>query len=775
MTAWSPLDLLPGLYVGAVGIAFAACVRRWLEPLPARAVALFLLVLPALFGGVLFGGKVLLPLDNLRGDPPFERLPPAEPSGNVLQGDLLQLVLPSLVAVREGWGEGRWPLWNPRSGAGLPLLADPQAQALQPLVLLGTPFPPARAAGVVAALRVYFALLFFFLFLRRQKLGLGPAVAGAFAYGLGGFVLLWVGWPLANSAVWLPAVLWTLGRCDEEGGRRDTALLALSLLGLLFAGHPETVLYSLAFAGAFLASRLLGRPRRSGKPRGPLLRRAALAGTLAFTLAAPLLLPAAELLPRSLRSARLEALPAEAQGPPFVAGLARRLLPVAVPNAYGNDRFAGYWGLSNINEDAGGFAGTTMLFACLAGIAGWGARSRRPQERAALALLAVCLVFLAQPPGLAQLLQALPFAGGLGGRRLLLPLLASVAFLGAISLDRFRRGEARGRSALVSLLVAAGVVGGLVAWGTLTQGAPGDPARLDVLRFGWLRWQLRFLAVALAALLAALRFRPLRIGAPWGVALCVAAELTLLHRPANPPMPMELYLPKTDSLRTLRYQTGIRPLEGFRVVAAGRALTPNLASLYELSDLRIYNPMAPQAYFDLLAPVTLDWWGELPQLGAFGHPLYRRLGVRYVLTRPGRRVPPGLVPVVQEEDAWVWEIPGARPFLSLAKGGEETGRGNALVPTRLEAQRAGARMRLAAPDRLFTTLYQDGGWRLLAAGKPIPTERRRGVLLEASLPSGRYRLDLLYRPASFLAGCLVAALALAGALAASLPPPGRKR
>lgn len=797
------MNLLPGLYVGCVALAFAALVRRWYDPFPGRIVGLFLLALLPLFGGALYGGKVLLPLDNLRGHSPFEALPKTEPSGNVLQGDLLQLVLPSQIAVRQAWAAGEWPLWNLRVGAGMPLLADPQTQAFQPLVLLGTPFPPAQAAGVVAALRVFCALAFFFLFARRQGLGEGSAVAGACAYGLGGFVLLWVGWPLANAAVWLPAVLWALARCDDEGGRRDGVLLTLTLLGLLFAGHPETILYALLLAGAFLVSRLLRRPRGL---RGPLIRRSGLALAVALALAAPLLLPAAELLPRSLRSARLRATETLTAGPGFVAGLSRRLLPLAVPNAYGNDRFSAYWGLSNVNEDAAGFAGTATLLTLLASWAGLARGKRLPQERTALLILAFSLFVLSQPPGVARLVQLLPFGAGLGSRRVLLSLLACVAFLGASSLERFRRGEAR----LWPLLAATGALAGLVVWGTLAHGDPAQAATgIEVLRFGFLRWQLRFLVLAALVLVATLRLRSARAFAPWAVALCIAAELILAHAPANPPMPRELYLPQTDSLRTLRYQLGIRRLEGYRMAALGRALPPNLPALYELADVRIYNPMAPQAYVDLFRPIVTEWWGELPLLGAPAHPLYRRLGVRYLLTRPGRRVPTGLLPVDKLADGWIWEIPGALPLLSLgtlAPGGSAGGaprppanpavegsvqapgdarlggdgagparwgaaRLGSLRPLRLEAQRVSAAARLAAPATLTTTLYQDGGWKLLANGEPLPTGLDLGVLLAAELPAGRTRLELLYRPASFLWGCLLAALGIAGALLAFVPAP----
>ena len=208
----SPVDLVPGLWVGVLALLLLRALRRWYDPVPGPVAAVFAVALLILFGPVLFGGKLLLPLDNLRGQVPFKTLAPTVPHGNILQGDLIELVEPSIAEGRALWGAGRWPLWNARTGAGMPLLADPQAQALQPLVLLASVVPWERAAAVTAALRVLCALVFTFLWIRAQGLADGPALAGAFAFGLGGFVLLWVGWPIANAAALLPAVLYAVAR-----------------------------------------------------------------------------------------------------------------------------------------------------------------------------------------------------------------------------------------------------------------------------------------------------------------------------------------------------------------------------------------------------------------------------------------------------------------------------------------------------------------------------------------------------------------------------------
>ncbi len=735
------MDLLPALWVGVVGASLAWALRRWYDAVPARVLAIFALAILILLGPVLGGGGLLLPLDGLRGTVPFLRLAPTDPHGNLLQGDLIQLVTPSLARVRDALEHGRWPLWNRYTGAGMPLLADPQSQAFQPLVLLGYPFPPLRAAGVVAALRVLFALVFGFLWMRRQGLGEAPSLAGSLAFGLGGFLLLWLGWPIANSAALLPLVLYGIARCDDPGGRRDALLLALGTLALLLGGHPETILYALGVAFAFLAGRIFQRPKGL---RAALARRAGVAMVVAGMAAAPVLLPAAEYLPKTLRAARMGQ-PSPHPHPPQAAGtLAKTWLPLAAPNAFGNSRFVDYWGLTNTNEDASGFVGTAMLLAAL--LALW-ARRRFPQERVALGVAAVCLLLIP-----------------LASHRLLLPLSICLAYLGACTLERFERGEVR----RLSLLIVAVALGLVIAWGYVAHPDPADPGRLAVFRLGWLRWQLRFLGLAVLLLVGAASWRrSLRSLAVAGVAAAILGELLLLHGPANPPMPRRLAMPVNGPLSFLREKLG-----GFRMAALGQDFPPNLASLYGLTDARIYNPMAPQAYVERIAPIVSGWRGESPLLAAPGDPLYSRLGVRYLLAAPDARLPPPLQKVFADADGSIWEQPAARPRLFVP--------GGLLTISRLEDVWITTRTELGSPQRLGSVLYQDGGWRLLANGMARPAEVDEGVFLAADLPAGVSRVDLLYRPAGFLWGWVIAAVGVAVAISrlrptTPAPPPAPAR
>ncbi len=724
--------LLPGLYVAVLAALLLAALRRGWDAVPVWAAAVFGLALLALFGRVLFRGEILLPLDNLRGEAPFRQLAPTEPHGNLIQGDLIQLIAPSNAEVRRAFAEGRLPFWNERVGAGMPLLADPQAQVLQPLVLLALPFSLGSAAGVTAALRVLLALVFTFLLLRRLDLGQGAALCGALGFGLGGFVLLWLGWPMANSAAWLPAVLYGVVLLDLRGARRDGLLLGLALFGLLQGGHPETIAYALALALAFGAARALGRPK--GRRRAFAVR-ASWVLALSLGVSAPTLLPAALYLPHSARAMR-EA--ARFSATPTATALTARAIPVVAPNAQGNSRYLDYWGPSNTNEDASGFVGTILLLGAL--LAAVPARRRFPQELLLLGSAALAL-------------------GGvvaLGRSRLFLIAAFALAGVGAMTVERFTQGS-RGENSRLAAIAIGLSLAAAITWAYLAHPFPGDPERMAIFRFGWLRWQLRFLGAGLVILVLARGRRFL----PFLLAPLLAVELFLIHGPANPPMPQRLLFPTPPAIRFL--ETHARGEE--RIAALGRALPPNLATLYGLSDLRIYNPTMPAAWENLVAPLVAGpeaspGQGEVPAFGRPLDPLYPRLGVRYLLTEPNVALSPPLSLVFSDPTARIWEIQNPAPLLFAAGRPEPEAR---LAIERLSP----ASLRIAVPPdlqkgawHLSSGILDEGGWRVRASGRLVETRRDLGALLAAEIPAGTERIEISYRPPGFLAGCLVAAVAL---------------
>ncbi|MCB1032565.1 MAG: hypothetical protein KDD47_01875, partial [Acidobacteria bacterium] len=660
--SWNPWDVLPGIYVVLFALLAGWGLKRWFDPIPVPAAGSFFAVLLVLLGPQLFGGLTLLPVDNLRGTAPFTRLAATDPHGNALQGDLLLLVAPLTKEVRGDLLAGRWPLWNDLAGIGMPLLADPQAQPFQPLTLLALPLEPLASAAVTAAFRILLALTFTFLFLRRRGCGNGPALAGALSFGLGGFLLLWLGWPLANTAALFPLVLYSQERALKRGALRDEVLLTGSMAAFLLAGHPETLVMGLAATLLFGAGDLPA----TGPQRRAALGRWLIAVALATGLTAPVWLPTVAYLPETRRFQMVSAdqgletthRPVEA-GRGFspsagtASSLAKSWVPVVAPNAFGNSRYAHYWGRQNTNEDASGFAGTAaLLLAALALVRR--RRDRLAGETTALAIAAGVLALLALPEDGQAALRDVPVLGGVfahGGRRSLLFLGFGLAFLTGTGLEgAFRSPPSRRRLAALALLI-----GGLLAWAYFAHPHPLDPEILSVLRIGWLHWQLRFLLATTLLLAFAPRWR----ATTYGVACLLAAELCLLHAPAHPKMPRLRELPAPPPLDRLAAIAN----PGDRLVGTEDVLPPNLATLYGLSDLRIYNPMAPAAYLRYLAPALGNPGADVPVIARPQSPLLARLGSRWLLTPSEISLPPAFELVEAGPDGALYRRADASPRL----------------------------------------------------------------------------------------------------------------
>lgn len=836
-------DLVPGLYVLALGALVALVLRRWYERIPAPALAVFALAVVVLYGPALFAGRTLLAVDNLRGAPPFTALEPSDPPGNHLQGDQVLEIAPLAAEVRRTAGRGEWPLISERLGAGTPLLASPAAQPLQPLVLAAWPLPLDRAAGVTAALRVLVALLFGYLLLARLLPGSRDgtrwaAVAGALAYALGGYLQLWLGWPRANAAAWLPALLYAVLCCVDDGRRRDLALATATVLAVLLGGDHNAAVYALLAAGGLAIVRLRRLPAaRRTRPALALLAAAA----IAFGLAAPVVLQTLERVPGTPTAAAdgeraTDALRNDplgfgtlADGERRAAALAaagQRLVPVVAANALGNSRWGSYRGPANSNEDAAVFAGTVaLLLALCAAMRRTGRWRQAPgiaHRKYFLVLAAVVLVAVAHPPVVAQLLEHLPYfvAPPLYHQRAGFLLVLALAALAAGELDR--RTVSTGGATVgptpgdrwpviaAAAVLAAAIAALYAAFGPADGWLSPRPWLLSR-PWTWPAVQLLALTAAAAVLLWVPRRRR---GA--AVALLIAAELTLLHAPANPSLPRRLFYPTSEPVELLQRLAAEDP--GARMAAVGPVFPPAVPAVYGLSDARARGRLSTLLYSRILAPVLPPDAGAPSELAPVDHPLLDLLGVRWLLTGPKGRMPIpartytgslGLPRIVLDHPAArLWERPGAMPRLFLPAAAEVWS-GGAEWPARVaalddvrrlslvashprdddawEAGRAGsgaagsgaataeieihelspARLRAAigsgplGEERLLaSSILQDGGWRLLVDGAARPTVFVNGPFVGAWLPAGGQRIDLLYRPGRFVLGMVLAALAL---------------
>jgi hypothetical protein len=328
----------------------------------------------------------------------------------------------------------------------------------------------------------------------------------------------------------------------------------------------------------------------------------------------------------------------------------------------------------------------------------------------------------------------------------------AVAYLAACTWDRWLRGEI----GLRRLLGPAAALALLIGWAYLAHPGP-NPASFAGLRWGSLALQLA--ALAISVLLLMRPGSPVRAAA---LAAAVAAELIAFHAPAHPPVPASLAYPVTPPVAFLRERFD----PWYRVSGLGPLLRANLASVYGLADPRSSNPAKPAAVQEVLRPIN-----RFPQRATEGliapeNPLYSRLGVRFLLVPPGTPLAKPWRLVFQDGEAWIYRNREALSIL-FAPGGD-------LDLGTVEPERLQARARSPEPWLLASSVYQDGNWKLLVNGTRQPTFLADGPFVAARLPAGESRIDLLYRPGSFLAGLAVAALALVvGAAGWARPQKGK--
>jgi hypothetical protein len=271
----------------------------------------------------------------------------------------------------------------------------------------------------------------------------------------------------------------------------------------------------------------------------------------------------------------------------------------------------------------------------------------------------------------------------------------------------------------------------------------------------------------------------------------IGAELLFFHVPANPAVPARLFYPETPPVAFVRQQ--LNPW--LRMAGLGPALRANIPSVYGLADPRSSNPAKPAAYVEAVSRINLTPGRATDGFGEPRDPLYQLLGVRYLMTPPDSPLPGPWKLVLRNPAGWVWERPRSLPRIFLphtalacpeglswsdcTKPIRNYRREAALrsdAPWSATAPRASelellafrpawlrARARLTERRLLASSLYQDGGWYVLRDGEPQSPVLANGPFVAAWLPAGDAGVDLIYRPKGFLAGMLLAALALAAA------------
>ncbi len=173
-----------------------------------------------------------------------------------LFGDVAVQFLPWKILIKRTLLSGHFPLWNPYSMAGKPLLANMQSAVLYPIDLLLMLFPIMRFYAWSLLLHTALAGTFTWFLARRLGLSMASATLACIAFMFNGFFLIHVfagNMLTVISSCWIPAIFlagynltdWSRGL----SGKWFRALCATSfaLSFQVLSGHPQMSFYTLFF------------------------------------------------------------------------------------------------------------------------------------------------------------------------------------------------------------------------------------------------------------------------------------------------------------------------------------------------------------------------------------------------------------------------------------------------------------------------------------------------------------------------------------------------
>jgi len=686
--------MLTLLGIVAPSLLLVLAVRRWITPLPWTIAALFFALTLGFLHGAVFTSKLPVPVDEVARGYPWRGLFGDVQAKNPLTNDTVKQFLPWMQAAREELLRFHAPLWNRYSFSGSPLLGNGQSAPFSPLFLTTLFVPLPKQIVAMAGLKIFVALLFGYLFMKREGADDAAACFAAIAFAFSCVMTVYLYYSMASVIAFLPATLFALLHVVDRPTTSSVVLVALVMATLMANGHPESVLHIAIACVCLLAIELaLARDRREFLRRFRLMLLGVAAG---LAISAPAWLPVAELVPLSARYATLRQ--SAPQMLPLTAAWA-----LVTPNGFGNPLRHNWSWISNYSIVATSYAGLLVLALAIAAVAMRGATRQR-------ARLAVAVILF---------LAAMDWS--VAGRAL-----NSLPLLGITANDKLR---------FVSIFLAATVAAGAIREAKWKVAAAGLPlvalvsyvyhARIAVMR-----------PLDLAGAAAVILY--LLLPRKWAVVLC-AAELFLFNAGFNALVDAKYDRPRLPIVEALRAHA---PREPFRVAGLDWAFLPNASARYGLQDIRGSDPMELASYAEWFGRFSVQEPGtDVKRIVDPNAPELDQLGVRYLLAAPDVVLGGKWHLIYRGADGTLFENAAAQPIF---RGADEI----------VEERPGRYRLRVHG-GRIESSVPAAPGWRVRVRGRDVAAT---GRFLAFDVPAGESEVSVEYRPRSFAVGLVLAAL-----------------
>lgn len=752
--AFGTILSLLAIILGSVAIA---ALVRLVENVSWKIIAVIIGATLIFLAEPLITGGIPVPLDEVARGYPYRGVTGVTDSLNPDANDTAKQMLPWMQTVREELFAGRAPLWNQWSFSGYTLLGNAQSAPFYPLFLftLWVPLPDQIVA--MGGLKIFAALLFGYLLIRRERVGDGPALFGSAVFALSIFISVYLFYPLASTAALVPAAAWAILRCFDRHSFGSMVAVALTVGALQTAGHPETVFHAAVVVGLLLVVELIAPP--AGREDRSVFRSfGVISGGvfLGMLISAPAWLP---VLQQVLESQRIEDIAA--------GGFGAASYPLGVlwiylnPTGYGHPVRETWSWIAIYPMVASSYIGLLTLSLLPAALL-----SRRSAWRDRLLVIGGGLLTL--------IAMNWTFIGHAFAE--LFPWIAhdrlrfGAVLVCGIAVARVAARIERGEWVLPlagAVLTLAGVLYVLNRkWGETLELR--DTVGVITLVVFWL-----VVGVARRAREATETSRA--VG--WAALFLVVVELTIFGTEYNPPVPRRLFAPDLPIVEAVKRAAPEGP---YRIVGTDWMFLPNSSAQYGLEDVRGSDPMAWGPYTRFLETFDVDDGAtDIQRISDLEAPQLDFLNVEFALSEPGWGAAPGWVKIYEGVDGIVWRNLEALPRAFMPRRlerapaaqvrervgsvedfgevaiieGDEGGTIENPEPGALwigKMRPVSYRIRTEAADSkrfIATSIPAAPGWQVESGGEDLSVTVVNGAFIGFTLPSGAETARIRYRPA----------------------------
>jgi hypothetical protein len=620
--------------------------------------------------------------------------------------------------------QGQWPLWNPYSSSGTPLLATYHSAPLLPFNFLLIIFPKYFGWGVyifaqtlAAALGMYFLLRFYV----KNDLA---KVGGAIIFSLSGLMTTWAEF---GTGVWaaamLPWIFYGIHSFLNTQRYRYLLLICIAFVCLFLAGHAQLTFYSCALFLIFLFVNSL-KSKITLKSITPVLFLA-----LSIGISLIVFLPAFDFSKDSIRSA-------EAYSATFNYGLSNWIdgIRLLAADFFGNPSTYNHWGKASYHEQAS-FLGTISLALIIATFL----LNRFKDTSRFWTITFLISLFLAFDTLLTRLIYSQPFPllTYSSASRIFFISSFSGAILAAQALEKLSKDQnylkyLRRSSFFLIIVIVIYLI--IVLFNQNSQNL-------------LISTKNSILPIGLLILTFILSFVIKK--RDWFVFILVALiffDLSRYFLKYNPFVPSDYVFPKTPLIEFLQKQT-----QPFRITRIDeKILPPNTWIAYGLSSVEGYDPLSLEnysRYFNLVnGNKYTDGVSRYIEVKRFPSKYLDDLNTKYFLTtkenlEKNSTASATLTKVFEDKNSVILENPTAKERAYFTQG---NGKINSInyFPNKIKIETQGSGFLVLAE-----TYHKD--WRLYLNGQATRISQVNGALQGIIVPEGQNILEFNYLPKSF--------------------------